>query len=51
MLFTLRVREVGALIRVERKAETTFQGAQVVAEDIRVLHEPQNADRSAAHRT
>jgi hypothetical protein len=27
VLFPLRVREVGALIRVERKAETAFQGA------------------------
>lgn len=50
MLFALRVREVGALIRVKGKAETAFQGAQMVAEDVWVLQEPRNGG-SAAHRT
>ena len=51
MLFALCVREVGALIRVKRQAETAFQGAQMVAKDVWILQGPQDASGSAAHRT
>ena len=37
MLLPLRVREVRALVGVESKTETTFEGAKMVAEDVWVL--------------
>jgi hypothetical protein len=37
MLLSLRVRKVGALIGVQRETETTFQGTEVVAKNVRVL--------------
>ena len=37
MLFALRVCEVGTLVGVQREAETTFQRAEMVAQDIWVL--------------
>lgn len=37
MLLALRMREVGAFIRVEGKTETTFERAKVVAQDVGVL--------------
>lgn len=37
MLLALRVREVRALVRVQRQAETTFERAEMVAEDVWVL--------------
>ena len=38
MLLPLRVREVRALVGVESKTETTFEGTEMVTEDIRVLN-------------
>jgi hypothetical protein len=37
VLLALRVCEVGALVGVQRKAKTTFQRAEMVAQDIWVL--------------
>ena len=37
MLLALRVCEVGTLVGVQREAETTFQRAEMVAQDIWVL--------------
>ena len=38
MLLALGVCEVGALVGVEREAETTLQRAEMVAQDIWVLY-------------
>ena len=37
VLFTLSMGEIGALICMKRKTETTFEGAKMVAEDVWVL--------------
>lgn len=39
MLLSLSVREVGTFVGVNCKTESTFETSQVVAKDVRVLHE------------
>ncbi len=41
VLLPLCVRKVGAFVGVKCQAETTFQGTEVVAEDVRVLRRRQ----------
>lgn len=41
MLLSLRVCEVGPFVGVQRETETTFQGAKMVAQDVRILVESQ----------
>lgn len=37
MLATLCVREIGAIVLVDCQAETAFEAAQVVLEEVRIL--------------
>ncbi|KAI7498854.1 hypothetical protein KC357_g250 [Hortaea werneckii] len=37
MLATLRVSEIGAIVLVDRQTQTTFEGADVVLEEVGIL--------------